>query len=66
MIEGLNLSGNTRLMISYCASTFGTHDGSQIPTYLLQTIVRSFLRDHDVVNVRFAQAGGGDAQKASV
>ena len=33
---------------------------------LLQTIVRRFLRDDHVVNVRLLQTRGGDAQEASL
>ena len=37
---------------------------SEFKSRLLQPIVRGFLRNHHVVHVRFAQAGGGHAQEA--
>src|SRR5258708_6600858 len=33
---------------------------------LFHSIVRSFARDHDVMHVRFAQAGSGDAYKPAL
>ena len=34
--------------------------------YLFQTIIGRFLRNHHIVHVRFAQAGGGHSQEASL
>src|SRR5882724_832254 len=42
------------------------HSGQKSGPYsaaLLHAIVRCFARDDDVVNVRFAKAGGGDANE---